>query len=167
MNVGVRETGRYGQLLYLAATLSLLAAISHLWAMPHHMREWWGYGAFFLAAAVAQGFYGAALTRWSRPSLLLAGVAGNVSILALYLFTRTVGIPLFGPHAGEVEGFGLVDLCAAASELGIVLALGTLLTRGLSHERKLQVIIFATAAALLVGHIVHLLAERGTPGHGP
>lgn len=166
MDVGIRETGRRGLLPYLAAGFSLLAALSHLWAMPEHMREWWGYGAFFLASAVAQGAYGTMLTRWPRRSLFLVGIGGNVSILALYLLTRTVGIPFFGPHAGEVEGFGFLDLCAAASELGVVLVLGALVMKDFSFERKLQVAIFVTAGALLVGHLLHLLADGGTAGHG-
>ncbi len=129
--------------------------------MPEHMREWWGYGAFFLASAVLQGAYGTILTRWPRRSLFLAGIGGNVSILALYLSTRTVGIPFFGSHAGEVEGFGFVDLFAAASELGLMLALGALMMKGLPFERKLQAATFLTAGALVVGHLLHLLADGG------
>ncbi len=34
--------------LYTVAALSLLAALIHLWVMPEHFEEWWGYGAFFL-----------------------------------------------------------------------------------------------------------------------
>ncbi len=166
MEVEAAETGRQKLLLYLAAALSLLAALSHLWVMPEHMREWWGYGAFILVSAIVQGAYGTVLTRWPRRSLFLAGIGGNLSILALYLSTRTVGIPVFGPHAGEVESFGFVDLCATASELGIILALGALLMREFSRERKLQVAIVLTAAALLVGHLVHLLVDGATTGHG-
>ena len=166
MAVGPRQTGRYELLVYLAAGLSLLAALSHLWAMPEHMREWWGYGAFFLASAVAQGAYGTILTRWPRRSLFVVGIGGNLSILALYLLTRTVGIPIFGPHAGEVEGLGLVDAWAAASELGIVFALGALLMRDFALERKLQIVIVVTASAFLVGHLLHLFAGGGTAGHG-
>lgn len=162
MSVGKRETGRHELLVYAAALLSLLSALSHLWAMPKHMQEWWGYGAYFLAAAVAQGAYATVLTRWPRRSLFLIGIVGNLSILALYLATRTVGIPFFGPRAGEVEGIGFVELCAAASELGIVLALGTLVLRDFSFERRLQVVIVITAAALLVGHLLHLLADGAT-----
>ncbi|QIN79118.1 hypothetical protein GBA65_11960 [Rubrobacter marinus] len=77
-----------------------------------------------------------------------------------------MGIPFFGPRAGEAEGFGFVDLCAAASEVGVVLALGALLMRDFSRERKLQVAIVLTAAALLVGHLVHLLADGAATGHG-
>ncbi len=40
--------------MYAAAALSLVAALEHLWVVPQHFEEWWGYGAFFLASAVAQ-----------------------------------------------------------------------------------------------------------------
>jgi hypothetical protein len=75
--------------------------------MPEHFEEWWGYGTFFLVAAVAQMVYVPLLLRWpNRTVLLLLGIAGNSAIVLLYLFTRVVGIPLFGPEAGEAEGVG-------------------------------------------------------------
>src|SRR5215218_7861729 len=99
-----RETERFGkEILYVAAAFSLLAALIHLWVIPEHFEEWWGYGTFFLISAAAQGVYAAALPHWPRRPLLLLGIGGNVSIIILYLLTRTVGIPFFGPHAGEVE----------------------------------------------------------------
>jgi hypothetical protein len=39
-----------------AAALSLIAALTHAWAMPEHFEEWWGYGTFFLIAAAAQAW---------------------------------------------------------------------------------------------------------------
>ena len=39
--------------VYAAAALSLAAALVHLWVAPGHFELWWGYGAFFLAAASA------------------------------------------------------------------------------------------------------------------
>src|SRR3712207_7654250 len=69
----------------------------------------------------------------SRPLLLLLGVGGNLSIVVLYLLTRTVGIPFFGPHAGEVEGVGVADLSATAAELALVVAL-----RSEEHTSELQ-----------------------------
>src|SRR5215216_5695045 len=100
-----------------AAALSLIAALMHVWAMPEHFEEWWGYGIFFLIAATAQACYGLALLRRPGRSLLLLGAAGNLSIVFLWAVTRTVGIPLFGPHAGEVESVGVVDLSATVAEL--------------------------------------------------
>ena len=143
--------------LYAAAALSLVAALIHLWVMPEHFREWWGYGAFFLASAVAQVLYVPLLLRWPGRTILLLGVGGNLAIVSLYLLTRTVGIPLFGPHAGEVEGAGFMDLCATTSELGIVAALGALLLRGLPSDRKRLVLIVAAIAVVSVGHLAHLL----------
>ena len=109
--------------LYAAAALSLIAALMHAWAMPEHFEEWWGYGTFFLIAAAAQACYGLALLRWPGRSLLLLGVVGNLSIVSLWAVTRTVGIPFLGPHAGEVEGVGAVDLLATAAELALVTVL--------------------------------------------
>jgi hypothetical protein len=144
-------------ILYAAAALSLVAALIHLWVMPEHFREWWGYGAFFMVSAVAQVLYVPLLLRRPSRAILLLGVGGNLAIVSLYLLTRTVGIPLFGPHAGEVEGAGFMDLCATTSELGIAVALGAVLLRGLTSDRRRLVLIVAAIALVSVGHLVHLL----------
>jgi manganese oxidase len=120
-----------------AAALSLIAALTHAWAMPEHFEEWWGYGIFFLIAATAQACYGLALLRRSGRSLLLLGVAGNLSIVSLWAVTRTVGIPLFGPHAGEVESVGVVDVSATVAELALVTMLLAALLRS---TRRPQVV---------------------------
>jgi hypothetical protein len=41
-------TDRPKGVLYTVAALSLLAGLIHLWVMPEHFEEWWGYGTFFL-----------------------------------------------------------------------------------------------------------------------
>ena len=144
-------------MLYAAAALSLVAALIHLWVMPEHFREWWGYGAFFLVSAVAQVLYVPLLLRRPNRTILLLGVGGNLAIVSLYLLTRTVGVPYFGPHAGEVEGTGFMDLCATTSELGIAVALGGLLLRGLPSGQRRLVLIAPAIAVVSVGHLVHLL----------
>ncbi len=98
-------------LLYAAAGLSLGAALIHAWVMPEHFHEWWGYGTFFLIVALAQWFYAFALLRWPTPLTFLLGIVGHLAIIGLYIVTRTAGIPLFGPHAGEVEDIGAVLSC--------------------------------------------------------
>ncbi len=124
--------GRWRTTLYTAAALSLVAALAHLWVMPEHFEEWWGYGAFFLVAAIAQGLYGVVLLRRGTPgrSLLLLGIAGNLALVLLYAVTRTVGVPFFGPHAGEAEGVGMLDLSATTAELALVVALAALSRSG-------------------------------------
>jgi uncharacterized protein (DUF305 family) len=110
-------------LLYLAAVLSLAAASIHVWAMPEHFEEWWGYGAFFLGAAVFQGLYGLVLLWRPGSSYFLLGIVANLAIVVLWLVTRTAEIPFFGPHAGEVEAAGAADVAATTVELALVMAL--------------------------------------------
>jgi hypothetical protein len=110
-------------LLYLAAVLSLAAASIHVWAMPEHFEEWWGYGAFFLGAAVFQGLYGLVLLWRPGSSYFLLGIVANLAIVVLWLVTRTAEIPFFGPHAGEVEATGAADVAATTVELALVMAL--------------------------------------------
>lgn len=118
---------RWKGIVYAAAGLSVIAAAIHAALMPEHMEEWWGYGAFFLAAAVVQGAYGIALVRWTRPPVLMFGIVANLAIVALYVWTRTVGIPVFGPDAGEVEEWGTIGLLTALVEVALVGALAALL----------------------------------------
>jgi len=153
----VLATRRPEPVLYAAAALSLVAALTHLWVMPEHFEEWWGYGAFFLVAVLAQALYVPLLLRWPGRMLLLLGIGGNLLIVLLYLLTRTVGIPLFGPHAGEVEGVGFTDLCATSAELGTVVALGAALLGDLTAERRRLVLLVVAVVLVSVGHIVHLM----------
>lgn len=89
-----------------AAGLSAAAAIIHGLVAPEHLAEWWGYGAFFIAATVAQGGYAIllALQPWRydatgelRPAygaqaarrVYLVGIVGNAAIVGLYaLYSR-------------------------------------------------------------------------------
>ena len=102
-------------LLVLAAA-SAVAAVVHLWVAPEHFEESALYGAFFVSTAVA----GIAYAVWAvaRPTspLLLVGAAVNAAIVALWLVTRLVEVPL-GPGTGETEPFGALDMLASGAEL--------------------------------------------------
>jgi hypothetical protein len=152
-----QATDRPKIVLYTVASLSLLAALIHLWVMPEHFQEWWGYGMFFLVATIAQVVYIPLLLRWPNRSVFLLGIAGNSAIVLLFLFTRVVGVPLFGPEAGEVEGVGIIDVCATSSEAAIVVALGVLLLWRLAGERTTLIGLILSAIALLGAHLPHLL----------
>jgi hypothetical protein len=155
---------RSNAVLYAVAAFSLAAALIHLWVMPEHFEEWWGYGTFFLASAFAQGLYAPGLLLWPNRGVLLAGVAGNLAILILWLVTRTSGIPFFGPHAGEVEDVGTLDLVCTLAEVGIIAGLGVLTMRDLPTERRIQIVVVLATSALLFWHLLHLLA--GSASHG-
>jgi hypothetical protein len=138
----------------LYAALSLLAALIHLRVMPEHFEEWWGYGTFFLVCTVAQGLYVPILLRWPGRPILLLGVAGNLAVVILWLMTRTAGITLIGPHAGDVEAAGALDLTCTLSEVGIVAGLGALAMRGLATEGRIQVVVVFAVSALLFWHLL-------------
>ena len=157
MSVISQATDRPKGVLYTVATLSLLAGLIHLWVMPEHFQEWWGYGTFFLVAAVAQVVYVPLLLRWPNRRILLLGIAGNSAIVLLYLFTRVVGVPLFGPEAWEVEGVGIIDVCATSSEAAIVVALGVLVLWRLAGETTTLIGLVLSAIVLVGAHLPHLL----------
>jgi hypothetical protein len=139
------------------AALSLIAGLIHLWVMPEHFEEWWGYGAFFLVAAVAQVIYVPLLLRWPNRAVLLLGIVGNSAIVLLYLLTRVVGVPLFGPEAWEVEGVGIIDVCATTSEAAIVVSLGALMLLGIARERTTLLGLVLAAVLLVAAHLPHVL----------
>lgn len=102
--------------LRVAALASAGAAVVHLRVLPEHAAESAWYGAFFAAAALAQ-FGGSALLLRRAVSRRFVGLcaAGNVAVIALWLFTRLVAVPL-GPSSGSAETFGALDVLASSFE---------------------------------------------------
>ena len=111
----------------VAAVVSLLVAWVHLAYVASHMRQWWAYGAFFLAAGVGQALFAPLVLRRPGPALAAVGIAGNLAIVGMYVLSRTNGAPL-GPHANVPERVGAIDLATTASEVVLVGLLVTLLT---------------------------------------
>ncbi|MEA2317895.1 MAG: hypothetical protein QOD44_2084 [Solirubrobacteraceae bacterium] len=111
-----------------AAALSLAAAWVHFAYMSSHFREWWAYGAFFLAVGAGQALLAVVLIRRPAPTIVLAGIAGNVAIIGMYVLSRTAGVPL-GPHAHVAERTGAVDVITTAAEVALVGVLLVLLDR--------------------------------------
>jgi hypothetical protein len=130
--------------LALAAALSLAVAWVHLAYVAPHLRQWWAYGAFFIAAGAGQAVFAPLILRRPRPWLVLAGIAGNVAIVGMYVMSRTVGPPL-GPHAHVAERAGSIDLSTTAAEIVLVALLVTMLG---ARARRLVL------DALLVGGVV-------------
>src|SRR3954465_12013176 len=81
-----------------AALLSLGAAWVHRAYAASHLRVWWAYGAFFLAAGAGQALFAPLVLRRPRPWVALTGIAGNLAIVLMYLVTRTARPPP-GPPA--------------------------------------------------------------------
>jgi hypothetical protein len=137
-----------------AAVLSLGAAWVHLAYAAPHFRQWWAYGAFFLAAGVGQGLFAPLILHRPRPALAAIGIAGNIAIVAMYVLSRINGPPL-GPHANVLEPVGAVDLTTAAAE---VLLIGLLVTvLGSTARRRAADLLMAGGVVVwllrLTGHL--------------
>lgn len=103
----------------ILAVLSAGAAAIHFAVMGDHFALSWTHGAFFAAVGWAQLIWaGAVLVRPGR-AVALAGIAGNVLVVAAWALSRTAGLP-FGPGAGKPEPAGLPDGLATALELALV-----------------------------------------------
>jgi len=127
----VRLDGRASSALRIAALASVGAAAVHLRVLPEHAAESAWYGAFFAAAALGQLGVTALLVRRAVSRRFVALCAmGNVAVIALWLFTRLVAVPL-GPSSGSREAFGALDIVASALEA--VVAAGCL--RALAPRR--------------------------------
>jgi hypothetical protein len=78
---------------------SLAAAGVHAAVAPFHLSDSMLVGSFFVACTVAQLTWAALVWQRRTPSLMWLGVLGNAAILALWLVSRTVGVPgLGGPE---------------------------------------------------------------------
>jgi len=144
-----------GAAVYAATTLLMAAGLVHLWMMPGHFGEWWGYGAFYLSAALFQVLFGIALLRWPGQRLAFCGVWVNLGIVLIYLISRTSGLPV-GPHAGVAEQAGVLDMMATASEVGAIILLVSLLS---DTYRK-----FAVNGLLVLGLALWSLRLAGIVG---
>ena len=109
----VRTTGAL-----VAVVSSTAAAGVHAAAGPGHFAEGPLVGGFFVVAALAQLAWAVlVLRRGLAPGLSWAGVVGNLAVVALWVVTRTVGLPV-GPV--EVEPVGAWDVAATVWELAVV-----------------------------------------------
>jgi hypothetical protein len=123
---GRRALARTHRGVLVAAALSLGAALVHLQVTPSHWDVWWGYGTFFLLVGIGQALYAPAVIRWPTPAVLWFGIAGNLSVVGIYLLSRTNGIP-WGPHAGRADAVGIGDFLTTAGEFVLVGMLGAAL----------------------------------------
>jgi hypothetical protein len=158
-----RATDRTAVRLLLGAAAAG-AGVIHLAFAPEHLREYLPLGLGFLVAGVLQIAWGAAIaTRESRRLLLLGG-AFSLVFVAVYVMSRTTGLPL-GPDAFEPEGVGAADLLCCALEVPVGLAAlvlagrPRLLVRGL----RLRLVAAVGVAFVLVGSATAYAASA--PAH--
>ncbi len=138
-------------LLNCLILLSAGAAAIHFAVIGDHFAEYWVYGMFFAVAAWLQILWAIALASKGSRRLLFSGVLGNTIIVAVWVISRTSGLPV-GPQSGTRETVNFTDFLATSFEALIVV--GSVVLLGGSAERPRvgarTVMVTTVATALIV-----------------
>jgi hypothetical protein len=160
-----------------AALAMLGASVIHFAFAPDHLSEQTSHGVFFLAVGWAQLVGAAALAFAWRPARgwLLGSAALNLGVAAVWLLTRTAGLPGEAP-----EAVGFPDALASGLEViaavcALAIALGWLVDRpvrvpvpavtGVSAVAMIAVVTASVVPSLGGGH-AHGDGGHGEAGHG-
>ncbi|MGH2513231.1 MAG: hypothetical protein ACRDGQ_11150 [Candidatus Limnocylindrales bacterium] len=107
------------RLVVFMAAASAGAALIHAGVCPEHFHESAAFGVFFLIACIVQLVWSAQILRRPSAALMALGVAGNACLVLLWLYTRTIGLPI-GPEAGRPETWGVLDVLASSLEVAVI-----------------------------------------------
>jgi hypothetical protein len=119
----------FGPLTASLVALSGAAGTIHLTVAAGHFGEDVLFGLFFVVAGVAQVAWAAIVAIAGSGDRLLMLSIGNALIVALWVASRTTGVPI-GPKPGVPEQVGYADVLTTVFEVALVsLALVLLLRR--------------------------------------
>jgi hypothetical protein len=147
--------------LFTLCGLSWAAGLIHVAAAITHLHEYALYSVFFEVLALTQFGWGIALYRAPSRRLLGAGAVLSVLVVALWIASRTVGLPI-GPEPWHAEAVGPTDALASADEAILALLVAVRLWsvsphglrrhgQALAHGAALCLILFSSLA-LTSGH---------------
>jgi hypothetical protein len=144
-------TARRAAVLLLALA-SVGAGVIHLVFGPEHLEEWAPLGIGFFAAGALQVSWGGALAAGGSRTLLRVGAWGSLAFVAVYLMSRTTGLPL-GPEAFAPEAFGPADLLCCAMEVPVAIGAFLLARRPDALRRPLtrRLAVVLAGAAIAMG----------------
>jgi hypothetical protein len=112
--------------LLLVAAVAFIDGLIHIGAAVDHFGEFPLYTLVFAVLATVQmAWAGMILRRPSRP-VLLFGCAFTVSVVGLWVASRTIGVPI-APRAWVPEAVGVADLVETIGEIATVIAVLSLL----------------------------------------
>lgn len=127
------------------AIVSLVAALLNVLTATEIMNEWWLYGALFFLVAGFEAFYmfillfapwqyddtGAQQARLESRGVVfyVLGILGLAATIALYIVTRTTGLPFLGPSAQAFHAIRPLDLVTRAVEVILIVLLVMLIQR--------------------------------------
>lgn len=112
-----RPDARRVVLLTSAALLAISAAI-HVDVMSAHVREWLPAAVFFGVLAMGQASLAVVLVRRPAPITLLAAIWSSVGVIAVYVWSRTSGLPFAPVNHGDAHGSGGSHLAHAVGGHG-------------------------------------------------
>lgn len=161
--------GLFRLLCVLAALVTVGAGVIHLLTVADH-REHPLIAAFFVVTALAQLGWAVAVTLWPSKFLLLAGIAGNLAVVATWALTRTTGLP-FVTGAEEPEAVGFRDAIATLFETLATGAAGLALTLPAAVAATVlpagrRAVAVAAAAVLLLTTPAALAGHAHDDSHG-
>jgi hypothetical protein len=113
-------------LLLLVAAVAVTGGLIHIGAAVDHFDEFPLYTLVFSLLACAQIGWAAMLIRRCTDRVLLFGCVFNLGIIALWLASRTIGVPI-APQAWVPETVGVADLIETVGEGVTVIALLSLM----------------------------------------
>jgi hypothetical protein len=122
-------------LAVVAAALSLGAAAIHFAVIQEHLDEGELVALFFLVVGWAQAMWAIAFVMRPGDALRMIGAAGNALVVAIWLVSRTVGLP-FGATPWQPESIGLADLFATGFELALCALLAVALVPRLESRMR-------------------------------
>jgi hypothetical protein len=99
---------------------SATAGWVHLGMSPAHFDEALVFGTFFVLVAGLQGAIAVQVLHRNSRNLLAGAIVLNAAVIAVWLVSRSVGLPV-GPRAWTREAVGILDSATTALELIVVL----------------------------------------------
>jgi hypothetical protein len=147
--------------LRLAAVIVAFTATIHISASIEHLEEWWVFAFVFGFTAALQAGWAVLVWRRSSRRLLLFGLALNLGIALVWMFSRTTGLPI-GPEAFTPEAVGLVDTQSTVNELLAGVLIASCL---LGSARRWRPAVYCCEVLALVAACVSFLLLASGAGH--
>lgn len=148
--------------LRMTAGLALVCGLIHVGAAVDHFAEFALYTLVFAGIAAAQTAWAALLVWRPRPRWIGLGCALQLGIVALWVLSRTAGVPI-APRAWVPEEVGVADLTETICELVTVFAALAVLAAPRSPRAERLVVLLPPflLAAVLAGALLGAGAHAG------